>query len=85
MSKEAAHSQETKKTPEISTLRASLGELKHSLAIHPILAFLDGFDTFFKKKKRTLVNNEVLFAPGENPYFYIVSSGALSILRMTPT
>lgn len=85
MSKENIHSQEIQKAPEINVLRQSLGALKQSLAIHPILAFLEGFDNFFKKKKRALVNNEVLFTPGENPYFYIVSSGALSILRMTPT
>lgn len=85
MSKEAKHSPETRKTPETSTLQASLGTLKQSLTIHPILAFLEEFDNFFKKKKRILMNNEVLFTPGENPYFYIVSSGTLSILRLTPT
>lgn len=85
MSKEISNAHETKKAPEKNTLRESLGALKQSLVIHPILAFLEGFDNFFKKKKRALVNNEVLFTPGENPYFYIVSSGALSILRITPT
>jgi len=85
MSKEITHTPETAKAPETTHLKQSLGALKQSLAIHPILAFLEGFDSFFKKKKRALVNNEVLFTPGENPYFYIVSSGALSILRMTPT
>lgn len=84
MSKEAKHTFEIQKTAEVSSLRASLGSLKQSLSIHPILAFLEGFDSFFKKKKRALVNNEVLFSPGENPYFYIISSGALSILRTTP-
>lgn len=85
MSKETAHSPEIKQVPGVNALKQSLGALKQSLAIHPILAFLEGFDSFFKKKKRALVNNEVLFTPGENPYFYIVSSGALSILRSTPT
>lgn len=85
MSKEITHTPETQKTPETKNLKHSLGALKQSLTIHPILAFLEGFDSFFKKKKRALVNNEVLFTLGENPYFYIVSSGALSILRMTPT
>ncbi|MDD5377462.1 MAG: cyclic nucleotide-binding domain-containing protein [Candidatus Gracilibacteria bacterium] len=85
MQKEITHAPEMKKTPETSVLKQSLGALKQSLTIHPILAFLDGFDSFFKKKKRALVNNEVLFTPGENPYFYIVSSGALAILRSTPT
>lgn len=85
MSKEITPAHEITKTPETAKLKRSLGALKQSLTIHPILAFLEGFDSFFKKKKRSLVNNEVLFTPGENPYFYIVSSGALSILRMTPT
>lgn len=85
MSKETPHSPEIKQAPEVNVLKQDLGALRQSLAIHPILAFLEGFDSFFKKKKRLLVNNEVLFTPGENPYFYIVSSGALSILRITPT
>ena len=85
MSKEIQHISEIQKTPEKTNLRASLGSLRQTLAINPILAFLESFDNFFKKKKRALVNNEVLFTPGENPYFYIVSSGALSILRLTPT
>lgn len=85
MTKEVFHAPERKRTPEKSTLKESLGALKKTLNIHPILAFLEGFDNFFKKKKRALVNNEVLFTPGENPYFYIVSSGALAILRTTPT
>ncbi|EKD30420.1 MAG: hypothetical protein ACD_78C00065G0015 [uncultured bacterium (gcode 4)] len=85
MSKETKHSHETKKALETNTLQTSLSTLKQSLTIHPILAFLEEFDAFFKKKKRILMNNEVLFTPGENPYFYIVSSGNLSILRLTPT
>lgn len=85
MSKEIKHSPSVEKTPEKNTLKNSLGALKQSLAIHPILALLEGFDSFFKKKKRALSSNETLFTPGENPYFYIVSSGALSILRLTPT
>ncbi|MDD2891340.1 MAG: cyclic nucleotide-binding domain-containing protein [Candidatus Gracilibacteria bacterium] len=85
MSKEIKHSPEISKIPEINSLKESLGTLQQSLNIHPILAFLEEFDSFFKKKKRILTNNEVLFTPGENPYFYVISSGALSILRMTPT
>ena len=85
MTKEIKHPEEIQKVPEISTLKHSLGTLKQSLTIHPILAFLETFDNFFKKKKRLLVNNEVLFSPGENPYFYIISSGALTIIRVTPT
>jgi hypothetical protein len=63
MSKEVRHSPEIQKAPEINTLRASLQSLKQSLVIHPILAFLEEFDSFFKKKKRALTNNEVLFSP----------------------
>jgi CRP-like cAMP-binding protein len=85
MPKEIKHITETSQAPEATHLKQSLGALKQSLSIHPILAFLEGFDNFFKKKKRALVNNEVLFTPWENPYFYIVSSGALSIIRLTPT
>lgn len=85
MSKETQHLKEPLKTPETGAMKQSLSVLKQGLAISPVLAFLEGFDTFFKKKKRALVNNEVLFKPGEDPHFYIVSSGALTILRATPT
>lgn len=59
--------------------------LRASLPMQPVLAFLDSFDQFFKKKKQQLAKNEVLFSPGENPYFYIVTSGALAVFRVTPT
>lgn len=74
MSKETKHTPEIKKPPRVDATKESLGVLKQNLAVQPIFAFLEGFDGFFKKKKRALVNNEVLFTPGENPYFYIVSS-----------
>lgn len=63
MSKEIKHSPEISKIPEINSLKESLGTLQQSLNIHPILAFLEEFDSFFKKKKRILTNNEVLFTP----------------------
>lgn len=63
MPKEIKHITETSQAPEATHLKQSLGALKQSLSIHPILAFLEGFDNFFKKKKRALVNNEVLFTP----------------------
>jgi hypothetical protein len=85
MSKDIKPSTEVQNISEVNSLRATLSTLRQSLSINPILAFLEGFDSFVKKKKRMLLNNEVLFTPGENPYFYIVSSWALSILRMTPT
>lgn len=85
MSKEKTLYSENIPLKEKASLKDSLSALKQTLSIHPILAFLKSFDIFFKKKERALVNNEILFSPGENPHFYIVSSGALSILRMTPT
>ncbi|MFA6091234.1 MAG: hypothetical protein WC774_05695 [Candidatus Gracilibacteria bacterium] len=48
MSKEIKHSREIQKVPEAPTLKHSLGTLKQSLTIHPILAFLETFDNFFK-------------------------------------
>lgn len=85
MSKETTHSKEQRRVSELPVMKQSLNTLKNSLAIQPMLAFLEWFDTFFKKKKRALVSNEVLFTPGENPNFYIVSSGSLNILRATPS
>lgn len=83
MSKETKNHE--KEPVPVASLKASLSMLKQSLSIQPILAFLKTFDVFFRKKERFLKSNEVLFSPGENPYFYIVSGGALSILRTTPT
>jgi hypothetical protein len=74
MSKDIKPSTEVQNISEVNSLRATLSTLRQSLSINPILAFLEGFDSFVKKKKRMLLNNEVLFTPGENPYFYIVSS-----------
>lgn len=46
---------------------------------------MEKFDEFAKKKKKSLSENEVLFEPGESPYFYIVASGALKIFRINPS
>ncbi len=63
----------------------SLESLKGALMNAPVMAFLSKFDTFLKKKEQFLKKGEVLFEPGENPYLYIVASGALSILRVSTT
>lgn len=50
-----------------------------------MLAFLDRFDGFVQKKKKILGKGEILFEPGENPFLYIVASGALGIFRINPS
>lgn len=55
------------------------------MTVTPVFAFLEKFDEFTKKKKKALAGGEVLFEPGESPYFYIVSSGALKIFRINPS
>lgn len=62
-----------------------LNSLKAGFASAPVFTFLEKFDAFFKKKKRILSQNEVLFEPGENPYFFIVASGALGVYRVNPS
>lgn len=69
----------------ITEAHKGLEGLKAGLAVAPVFAFLEKFDEFAKKKKRALVEGEVLFEPGESPYFYIVTSGALKIFRINPT
>ncbi len=59
--------------------------LRKELAVAPVLAFLDRFDRFVSKKKKIMAKNEVLFEPGENPFLYIVASGALGIFRVNPS
>ena len=46
---------------------------------------MDRFDNFVQKKKKILTKGEVLFEPGENPYLYVVASGALGIFRINPS
>ena len=64
-----------------SPFEAIRKELPHA----PVFAFLERFDKFLQKKQKILKREEVLFEPGENPYFYIVTSGALSIFRINPS
>ena len=85
MSKETSHAHEINPLLEKGIFHESMKSLKASLPMQPVLAFLESFDHFFKKKKQDIAKGEVLFSPGENPYFYIVASGALAIFRITPT
>lgn len=59
--------------------------LRKELATSPVMAFLERFDVFVQKKRKVLAKGEVLFEPGENPYFYVVASGALGIFRVNPS
>ena len=70
---------------EKSGLQKELLSFRQDLSVAPVLAFLEKFDAFLKKKKRILTKDELLFEPGENPYLYIVASGALSVFRLNPT
>ncbi len=73
-------------TPALSeNVKPGIEWLRKELSIAPVLAFLDRFDSFVQKKKKMLRKGETLFEPGENPYFYIVSSGALGIFRINPS
>ena len=90
MTKETKHLKETSvkapKTPEQKTEGFSLSDLKKTLNIqksNPILAYLDMFDKTWKKRKRQLQANELLFAPGEDPHMYLITKGMLVILRET--
>lgn len=62
-----------------------LDSIKAALPQAPVFAFLERFDTFMEKKKRFLKKGEILFEPGENPYFYIVASWWLGIFRINAT
>lgn len=62
-----------------------LEALKSGLTVAPVMAFLEKFDDFTKKKKKFLAGGDVLFDPGESPNFYIVASGAVKIFRINPT
>lgn len=66
-------------------LSEPLESLKAEILVAPTFAFLEKFDVFTKKKTRFLATGETLFEPGEDPYFYIVASGALKIFRINPT
>lgn len=76
---------EIRKEQELPNLQKGLESLKAGLAVTPVFAFLEKFDEFTKKKKKNLASGEILFEPGESPYFYVVSSGALKIFRINPT
>lgn len=69
----------------INKLPDSLKNLRDSLTVTPILAFVEKFDTFFKKKRKSLKAGEILFSPGEDPHFYIVAAGSLRIFHINPS
>lgn len=62
-----------------------LEQIRKELPNAPVFAFLERFDATLKKKTKVLGQKEVLFEPGENPYFYVVASGALGIFRINPS
>ena len=53
--------------------------------VNPIIAYLDKFDEYFKKKKKRLEVWQILFSPGIDNNFYIIVSGILTIINITPT
>lgn len=68
--------------------KESLGDLKKWINIqkqNPIMAYVEKFDELFKKKKKILEAWEILFSPGKNNLFYIITSWELNILRYTST
>jgi CRP-like cAMP-binding protein len=71
--------------PNLPEQTSGLQALRAHMPNAPVMAFLEKFDTFFEKKKRSLLKDEVLFSPGENPYLYIVASGALGVFRINPS
>lgn len=53
--------------------------------VNPIIAYLDKFDEYFKKKKRKLEAGQMLFSPGIDDNFYVIISWVLSIISQTST
>ncbi|EKE30357.1 MAG: hypothetical protein ACD_2C00001G0007 [uncultured bacterium (gcode 4)] len=66
--------------------RDDIESLKSNLKIekpNPIIAYLEKFDTYFKKKKRLLEAWELLFSPWIDKNFYIITSWTVDIFRYT--
>lgn len=63
----------------ISNLKKAINIQK----INPIMAYLEKFDTYFKKKKRILESWDVLFKQWNDSNFYIITSWELDIFRYT--
>ncbi len=64
----------------------ALSDFKDKLAIpskNPIFAYLEKFDSYFKKKKRLLKAWEILFSPWIDSNLYIIKSGVLVIYGFT--
>jgi hypothetical protein len=73
---------ETKKEQvidEITNLKAWINIPKPN----PIFAYLEKFDTYFKKKKRFLEAWETLFKPWIDKNFYIITEWDIDIFRQT--
>jgi CRP-like cAMP-binding protein len=84
MSEKRSNPPERTESPR-EALSKGIEGIKAGLAAAPVFAFLEKFDVFAKKKTRVLAEGETLFEPGEDPYFYIVTSGALKIFRINPS
>lgn len=63
----------------ISDLKKSINMQK----FNPIIAYLERFDEYFKKKKKKLQKWEVLFTPWIDDNFYIIVSWEIDIYRYT--
>lgn len=50
---------------------------------NPIIAYLEKFDSYFKKQKKVLEAWETLFKPWKDWFFYIITSWELDIFRYT--
>ncbi|MDD2566055.1 MAG: cyclic nucleotide-binding domain-containing protein [Candidatus Gracilibacteria bacterium] len=73
---------------EVSKVSAkdAIGNLRDIMKVektNPIIAYLDKFDTYFKKKKRVLEVGQILFSPGKDDNMYIIITGGVDILRYT--
>jgi len=78
---------ETKKLWEVN-IKADLSTFKNDVNIqkvNPIIAYLDKFDEYFKKKKMRLEVWQILFSPGIDDKFYIIASWVLSVISHTST
>ncbi len=72
-----------KETPDSKLV---VNDLKNSTTFsisNPIITYLGKFNEFFKKDKRILKSWEILFTPGDNKYFYIITSWILNINSYT--
>lgn len=67
-------------------IKDAIGSLKNKMNIekrNPIMAYLDKFDNYFKKKKKILELWDVLFSPWKDTNLYIIVSWGVDIFRYT--